>query len=90
VESCMLAAFSALCVLGLRHPLAMLPLLLWELLWKMIWLLSVVLPLWWTGRLDDATWAIAVTCLPVVIFPFIIPWRYCFHHYLQKPADRWR
>ncbi len=90
VASCMLAAFSALCVLGLRHPLAMLPLLLWELAWKALWLSSVVLPLWWAGQLDDATWSIAVTCLPVAAFPFIIPWRYCFDRYVRQPADRWR
>ena len=90
VVACMLAAFSALCVLGLRYPLQMLPLLMWELLWKSIWLIAVVLPLWWSGRLDEATWSIAATCLPVAIFPFIIPWRYVFIHYLRKPGDRWR
>jgi hypothetical protein len=30
MASCMLAAFSLLCVLGLRYPLQMLPVLLWE------------------------------------------------------------
>jgi len=90
VETCMLAAFSGLCVLGLRHPLRMLPLLVWELLWKSIWLIDIVLPLWWAGRLDEATWSIAVTCLPVAIFPFILPWRYMFDHCLRQRGDRWR
>lgn len=90
VVACMLAAFSALCVLGLRHPLRMLPLLVWELLWKTIWLAAVVLPLWRAGRLDEATWSIAVTCLPIAIFPFILPWRYMFDHYLRQRGDRWR
>ncbi len=90
VSACMLAAFSALCVLGLRQPMRLLPMLLWELLWKSIWLVDVVLPKWWTGQLDDPTWAIAVTCLPVLVFPFIIPWRYVFNQYVRQPAERWR
>jgi hypothetical protein len=32
----MLAAFSALSLLGLRYPLQMLPLLLWEMLWRYV------------------------------------------------------
>jgi hypothetical protein len=42
--SCMLAAFSLLCILGLRFPLQMLPVLLWEVLWKTLWLMLVPLP----------------------------------------------
>jgi hypothetical protein len=90
VSSCMLAAFSALCVLGLRHPLRLLPVLVWELLWKCLWLVSVVLPLWQAGRLDDATWSVAVTVLPVLVFPFILPWRYLLDQYLRQAGDPWR
>lgn len=90
VVVCMLAAFSALSVLGLRYPLQMLPLLLWELAWKSIWLLVVALPLWRTGHMDQATWETTSECLMVVIIPFVIPWRHVFAHYLKKPGDRWR
>ncbi|MCG7344831.1 hypothetical protein MHZ92_11855 [Sporosarcina sp. ACRSL] len=90
VVACMLTAFSALSILGLRYPLQMLPLLLWELLWKSIWLLVVAVPLWSAGQMDESTWATASACLIVVIFPFVIPWRYVFSHYVKKHADRWR
>jgi hypothetical protein len=90
VVACMLAAISALSVLGLRYPLQMLPLLLWELVWKSIWLAIVALPLWRTGHMDEATWANTTACLVAVIIPFVIPWRYVFAHYLKKPGDRWR
>lgn len=90
VVQCMLAAFSALSVLGLRYPLKMLPLLLWELLWKSIWLIIVALPLWFSGQMDEKTWATASSCLLVVIFPFVIPWRFVFAHYVKKRGDRWR
>ena len=87
VVACMLIAFSALSVLGLRYPLQMLPLLLWELVWKSIWLIVVALPLWSAGQMDESTWATASACLIVVIVPFVIPWRFVFEHYVKKRGD---
>lgn len=86
----MLGAFSLLSLLGLRHPLQMLPLLFWELTWKTIWLLDVALPLWRSGQLDDATASTAAECLPVYVFLLAIPWRYVFDRYVRQPGDRWR
>ena len=90
VVICMLIAFSVLSILGLRYPLQMIPVLLWELVWKLIWLIVVALPLWSTGQMDESTWAVAYACLYVVILPFVIPWRYVFEHYVKKRGDRWR
>ena len=90
VVACMLIAFSALSVLGLRYPLQMLPLLLWELVWKSIWLIVVALPLWSAGQMDESTWATAYASLMVVILPFVIPWRFVFAHYVKKRGDRRR
>ena len=90
VVACMLTAFSVLSILGLRYPLQMLPLLLWELVWKSIWLIVVALPLWSAGQMDESTWATAYACLMVVIVPFVIPWRFVFTHYVKKRGDRWR
>lgn len=90
VVECMLAAFSALSLLGLRYPLQMLPLLLWELGWKSIWLIVVAVPLWINGSMDETTWETASACLLVLIFPFGIPWRYVYAHYVKKKGERWR
>ncbi|MES3024913.1 MAG: hypothetical protein V4857_25355 [Pseudomonadota bacterium] len=86
---CMLAAFSVLSALGLRYPLQMLPILLWELVWKVLWLLIVALPLWRSDRMDAATMANTVACIFVVLVPFVIPWRYVFENYLKKAGDPW-
>ena len=85
----MLGALSALSLLGLRYPLQMLPLLFFELTWKAIWLTRVALPLWCAHRLDAATAETAAECLTVVVFLFLIPWRYVFDMYARKSGDRW-
>ena len=46
---------SVLALLGLRYPLRMLPILLFEVAWKLTWLGVVALPLWSEDKLDAAT-----------------------------------
>jgi len=90
VVCCVLAAVSILAVIGLRHPLQMLPLLLFEIIWKGLWLAIVALPLWSAHRMDAATSETAGACLIAAIFPLVIPWPYVFSNYLLKRGDRWR
>jgi hypothetical protein len=91
VVRAVLGAVSALSLLGLRYPLRMLPLLLFELTWKAIWVVAIGLPLWRSGRLDAATADTWFACLMgLVIFPVAIPWGYVARHYLRDPGDRWR
>jgi hypothetical protein len=90
VVQCMLAALSALAVLGLRYPLQMLPLLLFELAWKTIWLVVVALPSWSAHRMDPDTLETAKECMMAVIFLVVIPWPYVVANYVMKRGDRWR
>jgi len=89
IETCMLWALSVLSILGLRYPLQMLPLLLFEVTWKAAWLLTVALPHWlkgqWNQDLGSTTFAVSL----VVIFLPLIPWAYVYEHYLRKHGDRW-
>ena len=89
VVQCMLLAFGLLCLLGVRYPLRMLPVLLWEMGWKGVWLLVVALPQWRAGTLTDETALIAFQCMVVVIVPLALPWSYVFDTYLRTPGDRW-
>jgi len=90
VVHCMLAAMSALAILGLRYPLRMLPLLFFEVAWKAIWLVVVALPLWRGHQMDADTIETAVECLMAVVFLAVIPWPYVARTYLAGPAERWR
>jgi hypothetical protein len=73
VETSMVA-MSLPCALGLRYPLQMLPILLFESLWKLIWLSVFAAPLWAAGRMDQATWAVVGACALVVIVLAVMPW----------------
>jgi len=89
--SSLLAALSILAAFGIRYPLQMLPVLLFEFAWKAIWLIAIGLPLWFAHEMDAATSRMAITCLAaIVICPMLIPWPYVFANYVVKRGERWR
>src|SRR5438270_12104728 len=78
----LLGAVWLLAFIGLRYPLQMLPLLMFEFAWKTIWLFDYGLPQWFAGQgtalfKDDFT-AIAAG---VILMPIVIPWGYVIRHY---------
>jgi hypothetical protein len=87
----LLGALALLSVLGLRYPLKMLPLLLFELLWKVIWVVAFALRMWLAGGLDDYASETLFACMMgVVLVPIVMPWGYVFRHYFKAPGDPWR
>lgn len=87
----LLGAVWLLALVGLRYPLQMLPLLMFEFVWKTIWLIDYGLPQWSSGQLpptfaDDFQ---AIAGGPI-FFAIVIPWGYVYRHYFQQPAGRWR
>ncbi|MDZ5648374.1 hypothetical protein [Nitrospirillum sp. BR 11828] len=89
VVRCMLGALTVLCLLGVRYPLQMLPLLMFELTWKMIWLARVALPAWTSGHIDDGMAENIFAVGLGAIYWFIIPWRYVIDRYVTQSGDRW-
>lgn len=73
---CLLTAMSLLAFLGLRYPIKLLPVLLFEVLWKLLWLSLVALPKAITGSLNAATIANVFNCSLVLVILAVIPWRY--------------
>ena len=88
--ACLLAALSLLAVLGLRYPLKMLPLLMFEVAWKIIWLARIALPLWRAGKVDDALANNTLAAGMAILVIAVIPWRYVAAHYLRAPGEPWR
>jgi hypothetical protein len=90
IVDAMLLAFWLLCMIGLRYPLRMLPVLMWELAWKALWLAMVAWPAWRAGTMDAATAENTFACVFVVLVPIVMPWRYVVRHYLREAGDPWR
>ena len=87
----LLGAVGLLALIGLKYPLQMLPLLMFEFAWKTIWLLTFGLPQWSTGQMP-ATFAedFQNIAVGVILIPLVIPWGYVYRHYIRQPASRWR
>jgi hypothetical protein len=87
----LLGAVWVLAFVGLRYPLQMLPLLMFELAWKAMWLFDYGLPQWFSGQLPptfaEDFWNIS---MGVVLMPLVIPWRYVYRHYVKERPNRWR
>ena len=87
----MLGALAVVSALGLRYPLQMLPILLFELLWKLIWVVAFALRMWLATGLDEYASQTLFACLiGVVLVPIVMPWGYVFTHYVRAPAEPWR
>jgi hypothetical protein len=85
----MLGGLWVLACFGLRYPLQMLPILLFELVWKTIWLIDYGLPQWRAGvHTTQFTEDFKAIALGVILIP-IIPWGNVFRHYLKKAGARW-
>src|SRR5689334_19426507 len=89
VTLCLLTAMSLLAFLGLRHPVRLLPVLLFESAWKLLWLALVALPRAVDGRLDAAATEVLVNCSLVVVILAVTPWPYVWRTYVRAPGDRW-
>lgn len=90
VTTCLLTAMSVLAFLGLRYPVKLLPVLLFETIWKVLWFAIVALPQALDGGLSSAFSENAVKCSLVVPVIVVIPWRYAWNSFVRTPGDRWR
>ena len=87
----LLGAVWVLAFVGLKYPLEMLPLLMFEFAWKSIWMMAYGLPQWSAGQLP-ATFAEDSFNIGfgVILMPLVIPWGYVYRHYVKQSGARWR
>jgi len=80
-----------LAFVGLKYPLQMLPLLMFEFAWKSIWMLAYGLPQWSAGQMPPTFAEDAFNIgMGVILMPLVIPWGYVVRRYIRQPGARWR
>ena len=89
IQFSLLAGLGLTALFGLRYPVKMIPLLLFELIWKTIYLIFFALPLYRAHLVTDDIASDIFSIAMVVIFVPLIPWGYVFREFFTKPGDRW-
>ncbi len=86
----MLGALALMSLWGLRYPVKMLPILLFEFVWKVIWVVAFGFGPWLSGSIDPDRQETLFACLMgVVLVPIAVPWGYVLRHYIRESGDRW-
>jgi hypothetical protein len=89
VAVCVWAAYPTLAVLGLIHPLRMLPIMVFMIFYKAIWLAAVAYPLWRAGTLADSpAGEMAGVFVWVIVPAAVVPWGYFVRHYVLPSRTR--
>jgi hypothetical protein len=86
---CILTAMSLLALVGLRYPIGMLPILLFEVLWKVLWLAIVALPHLIADDMDEATGELMFSVLFVIAILAVTPWDYVWKRFVTGRGDNW-
>jgi len=84
-----LTAVSLLSFVGLRYPVAMLPLLVFEVLWKVLWFGIVALPLFLSHGFDAPTETLLFSNLFVIPVILATPWDLVWKRFVVARGDRW-
>jgi hypothetical protein len=90
VIAALLGGVWLLAFLGLRYPLEMLPLLLFEFAWKMIWLTFYGLPQWSSGQRPPTFAEDFFNIAFGAVLLIVIPWGYVWRRFVKRPGARWR
>lgn len=86
-----LGALTLLSLLGVRYPVRMMPLLIFEFTWKLIWVLAAYLPAYLAHTVaPDLSDNFIPIFLGIVLVPLVLPWGYVWRNYAIAPGDRWR
>ena len=90
VVAALLAAMCPLAFLGVRYPVQLLPLLIFESLWKVLWLGAVATPHLIAGNMTEEMGVVLRNVALVVVIIAVTPWDYVWKHYVIGPGAHWR
>ena len=83
MAACVWAAYGTLSLLGLPHPLRMLPVVLFMIFYKTPWLATVAYPQFQAGRLAGSpSEELTYIFLAAPVFALVIPWGYVLRRYV--------
>jgi len=88
-QLCILIALALLAFLGVRYPIGMLPILMFEVLWKLLWLGLVAVPLLITNNLNGPTESLLFSILFVVPIIAVTPWDFVWKRFVTTRGERW-
>lgn len=83
----LLAALALLSLLGVRYPIQMLPLMLYEVAWKTIWLLFIAFRAWLAGKWTPEIENLFHECIGIILAYVFMPWRYVWARYIIQPME---
>jgi hypothetical protein len=77
--------------LGIRYPVKMLPIMLFEFIWKCLWIVAIYLPLAQANRITSQTReSLIEIALGVIVCGLAIPWPYVVRNYLFAATEQSR
>jgi hypothetical protein len=80
----MWASCALIAVIGIRRPLKMLPIVLFEIIYKTAWLIFIAYPLYQRNELTGTPTERMADNFMLVILPIVaMPWRYFFRTYIM-------
>jgi hypothetical protein len=80
---CIWGSYSVLAILGIIHPLKMLPIVMLEIFYKLLWLIIVAYPLWKSNQLTGSSAEGMTNAFLWVLLPIVaMPWKNFFRKYV--------
>ena len=81
---CVWATYPTMAILGVAHPLRMLPIMVFMIGYKLLWLIIVAYPLWRAGTLAGSPVdGIAASFAQSLVVALVVPWGYVFRTFVM-------
>jgi hypothetical protein len=90
VVAALLGTMALLALVGLRYPVQMLPILIFESTWKVVWFGAVALPHLIAGDMSDQMSSVLSSVSVGIVILVVTPWDYAWKRFVRTPGEKWR